>query len=361
MAVKIQLESKNLHTALGIAARVAVAQDGSVTFAGSKNTLTLHSVGDLSRCALVIPADVSGEDFEFAIPLDAIRDATKGRDTVEMSWDGNMLTIKSKGYKTDLLTLDAISRDDVDKVEAQEWKLTPEQGTWLKGALTAVGLKPTALLSTFIPVSVKLTSKAAFVGCYDNQHMAFLNSRELTGDLELTLPLDTFATILEVFQGQAFRMRVSQSRVELKSKTASIILSLPAMDGAITIDAVIAKAKEAASASGIAVTLSKPEVLTFLDNARSVVGKERAELVVEAKDKKAKFTIQTVRGTANAMLATDNSKAVSCKIDVDYFDELVRKIKGDTLEISVVGNAFISSKSGNTHFLVALNQEPSKK
>ena len=354
--IKINVESAALISALNVAAKVAVAQDGSVTLAGESGKLVLHSVGDLSRCSLVIPAEVVGKDFEFAIPLDALRDSISGRASLDMSWDGTTLTVKSPSYKADLLTLDPISRDEVDKIDAQEWKVSPEQGQWLKGALNAVGLKPTALLSSFIPVSVRLTAKGAFVACYDNQHMAFLNSKEAQGELELTLPLDTFSTILDVLNGQAFRMRVSSSRVELKSKLASIILSLPAMDDSISISDVMGKAKEVAAASGTALKFSKAEMLAFMTNAKAVIGKERAEVQAEAKDGKLKFTIQTVRGTSSAILKSEVGKAINFKVDYEYLLELAMKVREDQLELSVVGTAFMSAKSNSTHLLVALNQ-----
>lgn len=356
MLIKIQAESAALATALNVASKVAVAQDGSVTLAGEGGKLMLHSVGDLSRCSLVIPATITGKDFEFAIPLDALRDSISGRADLDMAWDGTNLTIKAGSYKADLLTLDPISRDEVDKIEAQEWKVTPEQGVWLKGALNAVALKPTALLSTFIPASIKLTDKGAFVSCYDNQHMAFLNSKEASGDLELTLPLDTLTTTLDVLNGQAFRMRVSSSRLELKSKLASIILSLPAMDDSISISDVITKAKEVAAAKGTVVKVNKAELLAFMTNAKAVIGKERAEVMVTAKDNKTKLSIQTVRGTSAAILKSEVGKALDFKIDYEYLLELATKVKEEQLELSVVGSAFVSSKSGSTHLLVALNQ-----
>ena len=357
--IKINMESQALHSALNVVSKVAVSQDGSVTLAGEGGKLIIHSVGDLSRCSLTVPAEVTGKNFEFAIPLDALRDSTKGRESVEMSWDGTQLQIRSKSYKSDLMTLDPIARDSIDKVESNEWTLSPEQGAWLKSALAAVGLKPTALLASFMPVSVKLTAKGAFVACYDNQHMAFLYSKEATGDLELTLPLDTLNTILDVLSGQAFKMRVSSSRVELKSKQASILLSLPSMDDSISISDVMAKTKEVSSAKGTALVLPKAEVIAFLDNARAVLGKERAELNVSAKNGKTVFTVQTVRGTTAASIKSEVSKGVEFNIDYEYTQELVSKIKADTLELAVVGSDFVSSKSGSTCFLVALNQQQS--
>ena len=352
---KIQVEGKDLQNALGIASRVAPPTEGNVILIGKASKLYVFSMSELARCETIVPAKIEGKDFEFAIPLDALRDATKGRDTLELTWDGNLLGIRSSGYKADLITIDAISRDELDKVTATEASLSAEQAVWLKSTVNDVALKPTAMLAAFMPVTVKLTAKGAFVACYDNQHMAFTNSNEVTGELMLTLPLDSFQTILDVFGSSSIKLKVSNSRVEIRNKLTFIAMSLPSMEDSVSAEDVISKAREAMKTAGTALVLDKQAVLAFLDNARSVMGKERIEVTANSDAGKIKFVVKTVRGTINAIVKATGKKA-SFKIDFEYFQEMVQKTKGAELELSVVTDAFISSKYEGGIALVALNQ-----
>lgn len=354
---KININGTALGQALAAVSKIAVAADNNITFEGQGGKLVLHSFSDINRAAITVPCEISGKDFEFALPLDAIRDAIKGREELDMGWDGSKLLVKAKGgYTAELITLDPLTRDTMEKVDSQEWRLSPEQGVWLKTAVAEVALRPTTLVSSFIPVSVKLSSKGAFVACYDNQHMAFLRSDEVQGELELTVPLDSLSLILDVLANQAFKIRVSKARVELRSKSTLAVLGVPDMDDGVSIADVQTKAKEVVSAKGIQVQAAKSDVLAFLDNARAVIGKERAELEIVTKENKVKLTVKTVRGTSSAIVKADVGKEFSIKVDYEYFDELLRKVKGEALNMAVVGQAFMSFKDDVKHQLVALNQ-----
>ena len=319
--VTISLTSDDLQLALGIASKVAPPLGESITLKSEGGRLQLFSLSELARYQGVVPAQVSG-DCEFSLPLEALRDATKGRKELELKWDGNILNITTPGYKADLLTSDPLGRDELDKVEATELTLSAEHGVWLRSAIAGVALRPTAILSNYMPVTVKLTSKGAFVACYDTQHMAFTNSGEVTGNLSFTLPLDKMQTILDVFANVSMKIRLSSSRVEIRNKLAVVSMSLPSMDDTISADDVISKAKEAAKAKGVALTLPADKVNAFLENARSVMGKERGEIIGTCEGTSLKLFIQTVRGKVAASIKSSTKGSVKFKVDFDYFQEL---------------------------------------
>jgi len=355
---KVQLESKDLLNALVIAAKVAPPIEGNVTLIGRDGKFIVNSMSELSRCETIVPAKIEGKNFEFALPLEALRDASKGRDQLEMSWDGTLLLLRSAGgYKADLLTLDPLTRDELDKVECVDISLSAEQSVWLKSTVATVALRPTMMMANFMPVTVKLTAKGAFVACYDNSHMAFVHSAEIHGDLVLTLPLDKMQTILDTFTGSAIKLRVSSTRVEIRNKLTYIAMNLPAMEDEISADDVVDKARLVTKAEGVSVVVDKVAVTQFLDNARSVMGKERVELIVQAGSDKLKLAVKTVRGNVSAIAKAKTKKGVDFKIDLDYFDELVRKTRGAELSLSVVGEDFISSKFEGGVALVTMNQD----
>lgn len=355
--MKLTLEGAALQQAVATVFKMSPPIEGVVSLICRDSKFLLSALGEVSRCEILIPAKVQSKDVEFAVPLEALRDAIKGRSNLSMSWDGTMLVITdSSGYKIELLTVEALARDTLDKVEFSEVPLSGEQSVWLKNAVSAVSLKPTIMFASFMPVTVKLTAKGVFVGCYDDQHMAFVNSAEVKGDVTFTLPLDKLQLILDVFAGASFKLRISNSRVELRNKLIFVALNLPSMEDSINADDVIGKAREASKAEGASVSVKTAEVIAFLENSRAVAGKERVEITAATEKDGLRLSIATVRGKANAKLVAKTKSKVSFRIDLDYFDELVRKTRNEELQLTIVESAFVSSKYEAGTILVALNQ-----
>lgn len=354
-----QIESAAIQEALRVALRLAPPMSGNVTLESDGVKLVMHSISELSRCSVVLPGEVKGKAF-FAVATDALAAATKGHQSLEVSYDKTMLKIKSGRYVTDLTTVDAVQLEEIEKEKGQVWKLNPEQGAWLKNAVAAVALKPSALLATgFMPVTAKLTSKAAFVTCFDNQRMAFINDKEVTGDLEVTLPLDSFSAVLDTFHKAKFSMLVGSSSLFIKNAIVEVQLSLPEKDeeNQIGTDDVVGKAREALKVDGSEMQLVKSEVTAFLDNARSVASKERSEIKIKAQDGKASMSVATTNGTSRTTIkATTPKKAIAFNIDFDFFDEVVRKCS-DEVVFKVVQGSFLMFKTRSSNTLVALNQE----
>lgn len=355
--MQAKIEAATIQEALRVALRLAPPMSGNVTLQSDGAKLVMHSVAELARCSVTLPGDVKGKAF-FAVATDALLAATKGHKELDISYDKTMLKIKSGRYSSDLTTVDAVALEDIEKEKGSTWKLSTEQAGWLKTAVSAVALKPNALVTTFMPLTAKITPKAAFVACFDNQRMAFMNDKEVTGELDVTLPLDTFNAVLDTFYKAPFRMMVGQSSLYVKNAIVDVQLSLPAQDeeNQIGTDAVIGKAKEASKADGSEVTLVKSEVLAFLDNARSVATKERSEVVVTVAEGKAKISVSTTNGTSRIIVKASAKKNISFKIDFEYLDEAVRKCP-EEVTFKVVENAFLTFKTRVTQILVALNQE----
>jgi len=354
-----QIESSSIQEALRVALRLAPPMSGNVTLEADGTRLLMHSVAELSRCSVVLPGTVKGKAY-FAVATDALSAATKGHAELEMAYDKTMLKIKSGRYSADLTTVDAVQLEELEKEKGQIWKLSPEQGGWLKNAVAAVALKPSQLLATgFMPVTAKLTEKAAFVACYDNQRMSFINDKEITGSLEVTLPLETFNAVLDTFHKAKFTMTVGSSTLFIKNAIVEVQLSLPEKDeeNQIGTDDVIGKAREASKIDGSELQLSKAEITAFLDNARAVATKERSEIKIATDTGKAKLSVATTNGTSKTILkAQTPKKATAFNIDFEFFDEVVRKCPDDVI-FKVVQGAFLMFKTRQAQTLVALNQE----
>lgn len=349
MLIKLELES--ITNALDTITKVAPPTSGNVTLIAAKGKLTLTSSGDISRCSIIVPSEVEGE-LDIAVPIQALKDAVKGRAKIELGFANSTLVVKSGAYKAELATVDVIPWDDQNPEETKEWKLEAAQAAWLKKSLRDVQLKPTSILSSWMPAGIKLTDKGAFVACYDTQHMSWATTKEVTGEFECVMPIETMLNLVDVFHKSNFVILQGKTRILVKNKLVTVQLSLPATDDMPSIEDVQAKIKEAAKIDGQIFKFQKAGFLTFLDNAKSVMGKDRAEILVSY-GKGVELLIKTGQGQVKNVIKGAGSGKFS--IDFEYMQELVGKAP-EVVELKVVGDAFLSSKLTSSTLIVALNQ-----
>jgi hypothetical protein len=350
--MKISVELDALNAAFDTISKTAAPSSGNITFSSTKGKLTVSSQADLSRCMIIVPCSVD-KDGEFAVPMQAVKDAVRGREKVSMVYANTVLSISAGTYKASLATVDVIPMDELHEEESKDWKLTAEQAGWLRKALKDVALKPTTLLSPWMPAGVRLTSTGAFVACFDTQHMAWVSSKEVTGDFECLLPTDTLQSVIEVFHASNFVISQGKSLIKIRNKLTTVVLNVPSTDELPTLKQVQEKIKEAQKEKADTFAFTKADLQSFLDNSRAVLSKERAELSVEATDKGIGLSIKTVQGEVKATIKGSGKK--SFKIDLEYLQELTAKAPAE-LELKVVANAFVSSKLTSSSIIVALNQ-----
>jgi len=349
--MKIKVEMDALVSALDTIAKTAAPSSGNITFGSQKGKLTLVSSADLSRCWVTVPCEVD-KDGEFAVPMQAVRDAIKGRSNLTLTYANTMLTVASGSYKASLATVDVIPLDDLTEDKATDSKVSADQAEWLRKALKDVALKPTTLLSPWMPAGVKLTEKGAFVVCFDTQHMSWVNTKEVTGELECVLPIDTLQNVIEVFQKSSFVIAQGKSYITIRNKLTKVILNTPSVDDLPTLSQVQEKIKEAGKVKSSTFVFAKQDLDAFLANSKAVIAKERAELVVEA-DKGITLAIKTVQGDVKAVIK--GSGKGSFKVDLEYLQELTAKAP-EEMTLNVVEGAFLSSKLVASSSIVALNQ-----
>lgn len=358
----ILAETSAIQYALDVITKTAPPLEGEVTFRSKKGRLTVQSVADLSRATVLVPCEVTG-DGEFAILIQSLKDATKGRAKLDMNYVEGTLTVKSGGYKAELATMDVIPPDEPPSDEVKTWNLTGEQATWLKEALKAVTLKPTSILSSWMPVGIKLSDKGGFVCCYDNMHMSWISSKKLVGDFEAVLPLDTAKAVIDVFHQTDFTIQQGKSFIKVKNKVASVILAVPNNDDIRTLAEVRSKIKQAMQVSATTFSLGQKDLLTFIDNARAVIGKERAEIQVTSGKGKTgnalELMVKTGQGTVRGLVKGGAGAGVKgekgFRVDLEYVQELMGRA-GLNVELNVVDEAFLSLKLEGAQAIVALNQ-----
>lgn len=353
--MNFKIDAAAIQEALRVIGRLAPPDSGNVTISSNGKKIFIHSSSETSRCAINMPATVEGKAGTFALSMNALRDATKGRKELEVEYSKSMCRIRSGAYRCELATVDALEIESNDEERGNKIEFSGEQAAWVKSAVASVALKPTALLSSFMPIGLRLTSKGAFVACYDVNHMAFLNSDEMKGDMEIKLPLDTLAAVLDAFGNSSFVLELGKASVMVSNKLVKVFLSLPQEEeNELQLTDVIETAKAAKKAEGQTLVVPKDEFIAFLDNSRAIATKERSEIKIAVADGKLKMEVTTVQGSAKAALKV-KSKACEFAIDFEYLDEAVRKA-GTNVEMKVVKDEFLSVQLKDSTIVLSLNQ-----
>lgn len=353
--MNFKIEAAAIQEALRVIGRLAAPDSGNVTLSSNGKKVFIHSSSETSRCSINMPATVEGKAGTFAISMNALRDATKGRKELEIEYAKTMCRIKSGAYRCELATVDALEIESQDEERGTKLEFSGEQAAWVKSAVATVALKPTALLSSFMPVGLKLTSKGAFVACYDVNHLAFLNSDEIKGDMEFKLPLDTLTAVLDAFGGAPFVLELGKASVLVSNKLVKVNLSLPQEEeNELQLSDVIETAKAAKKAEGQALVVPKDEFIAFLDNSRAIATKERSEIKISVSEGKLKLEVTTVQGSAKASMKV-KSKSCDFAIDFEYIDEAVRKA-GTNVEMKLVKDEFLSIQLKDSTIVLSLNQ-----
>lgn len=355
--MQIVIENSVIQEALRVVTKLAPPVSGNVTITSDGKKIFMHSNSEVSRCSVNMPAEVSGKAANFAIALTTLRDATKGRSKLVISYDKTLCKVKSGNYTGDLATVDAVDMEQETEEKGEAMQLTGEQATWLRSAVSTVALKPTALLASFMPVSIKLTSKGAFVACYDSNHMAYINSSEITGDMQLRLPLDTLSNVLDAFNNGPCKLQLSKANLYVSNKLVKVVLALPQEDEAdIKIEDIINLAKGSKEAKGAEFETEKVGIAALLDNARAVATKERSEIKLIPEAGKLRLEVTTTNGTVKGVVKASCKQQGKVLVDFEFFDEAIRK-SGESVVIKVVKSEFISFKLKNGTVIVSLNQE----
>lgn len=347
----------DLTESLRILQRLATNADNTITVQATDKGIFLHAYGDVSWAQVRLSGTAKGAG-EFGISADTLKEAIKGHAELEMTYKNSVLLIKSGTYSAKLATSDSnLPELPVDK-EGTVIKLDAQTVANLKSGVTAVQMKESSLLNQAIPLGIKLTEKGAFFACFDNQRMNFCQDKELKGDMEFTIPVSMFQTMLDTVGQGAFTIRMKGSTVEIKSSMVKANLGLPADDpNAITLDSVLEKAKVLSKMRGDMVQLPRETVLGFLANCRAVALKERSEISVNVEGGKATLAVKTYAGTIQRKFKVEGPDC-SFLVDYEFFCSLFEGQSEESVGILVESGAFLLAKAkGGATRVVALNEE----
>ena len=357
--MNIILENTGLTLALKAVSRIAPPSNGNINIKCDGNNLKIVSYSEASYCEYVVPCEAVSGQAEFGIPIDAFRSAVQGRKKLSLTYKDTTLQIKSGNFAINLATVDAMdfdsSKQDAEEKEetVQKWVLNTEQATWLKQAVSACMLEPTSI-NPNPALTISLNPKRAFVCCYGDDHLSFAVSKQIKGDMEVTVPAVTIASILEVFSKQTFKIVHTSTKLEVSNKLCKVAMSLPAAEYMDT-EILINKAQEVNKAKGKYITINKQTILDFLTNASALdtKEKERGGISFIGDSSKLVMQIKAIAGQCKAVVKM-NADNISFTLDKLYFREAVSR-GGEDITIKWIdengGMVYIPGKS--SYFLIA--------
>lgn len=360
--MKVKTSASLVLNQLKVLTKLVPPSSGNITLQVKKNNLYLYSMNDLATYESIVPCDsVEGDEVMFGVPLDAFKTLLSKRKEIEIAYVNTMCVVKEGSYHAELATTDAVENQDLTKdnegEKPQTWKLTVEQSKWIKAAVSEVNLKVVETLLPFMPVTIKITEKGGFVVCYDSAHMCFIRSKDVSGDLYVTMPCDLLQSVFDAFSGNTFRMDVTESTLVLKSKLLKICLSLPLSDAYMDVQELLSVANSSVKEKGSLIKLNREEFLNFMDSCKAVATKERSELQAKASGKKLVLQVKTVSGNVKQTLPLSESvNPTEFKIDFTYLEEAVRKSDTDDLTLKVIGDSSLLVDTKNGSVVVSLNE-----
>lgn len=351
--MKIGIDSKVLEDAVKTITKLAPSANGLVTLELNKR-LVIHSAGELNRGKINVETTSIEGTGSFAISVDALTSATRGRKDLLLSYENSMLGIKSGRYKAQLSTFDPMNEEE--KVAGKIKGTSIDTGTagWLKEATRNVALAPDNLIMTYMPLGVKATSKGINVCCFDTAHVAVSGSGKVKGDFEFALPVNIFQNVLDVYAVSGFNMELTESSLRCSNAQLQVELALPVLDDTLPdVDTVLSMTKTSKNSDLVKLEVKKEELTNFFQNARAIAGKERTEVKMTVKSNRLQLTSSNINGSVTSVCKV-KSKDLQVNVNLSFLEEAVVKA-GPTVELGI-SEELIVCTTPSVIFVIGTNQ-----
>ena len=343
---------------LGVLTKLAPSDSGNVSLEVGKN-LKLYSLNGLANFQSIVPCDQIEGEAEFSVNIESLKTLLRNRGKVELQYVNTMLVISEKGYKAELVTTDPVESQSYknlsnDKIQGKVWKISADQGQWLQKACKKVQLRVVEALSPFMPLTVNVTSKGAFLACYDNNHMAFLRDKETTGDIDFTMPAETLISVLDSFLKSSYVIEVGDQVMEILSKLLKVRMNLPNADSYLPVGELINLANKTLKQEKQFIKVDCDRLVNFMDSCSAVATKERSELKIKANGKKLLLSVKTIAGNVNQTLPLEQPCSCEFSLDFLYLQEAIQKAKAEFIEIGVIKDSSVIVGANNAHTIISV-------
>lgn len=357
----IIVDNSKLKDAISTVLKLAPPYTNAANLTVENNQLTIESRAELSIAIVKVDlesATLSQDKVSFGIDFNQFRIATANRKgNIKLTYTGAVLLISATRYKTELITVDYVQYPAVPVIDAKQLVINKEQSKWLNSIVNTVALKPTAI-SPIMPISVYIDKESITASCYSRDHIIFIKSDELKGDLEFAVPIETFAAIFSSFGNSEFTLTASDVYLKAENNQYMAYMSLPSTDAYMPTETLLERIKIFSENCNSELSIDYKELSNFFSNCRAVATSERAELIIFSNKDKTVLECKSVLGYVKTSFAGCTGEDINLKVDAEYFQEAISKCD-KTLEVTIkcsqeMGYILIPLKN-KAYSVIALN------
>jgi hypothetical protein len=164
--------------------------------------------------------------------------------------------------------------------------------------------------------------------------------------------------VLDAFEGDECTVSFSSSALRVKNAIFDVILALPDLRDAATIDQVLEISEAAKESVGESVVLDYKEVKDFMARCKAIREKSKLEITFDASKESTRLRAETTLGDVEMELAGSVKKPAKFAIDAETFEELLAKSdKKEILLNAFDAEGFVVMSNGPTYMVISMNTE----
>lgn len=327
LQAKVEFDGSDLKEGIQSVLKLAAPYTGTVNISITKDEFLIESRAELNIAFVKIPFQSIEIDkpVKFGIVLEQLRVALGNRKgKITLALENVVLKIAANNYRAELTTVDYVEYPEIKVKLDQTVELSKEQAEWLKSIVNNVALKPN-LISPIMPVTVYADKSGITVSCYARDHIVFTKSSKVIGNLNFSVPIESFAAIFNTFGKESFTLNSSDSFVQAKNDRITVYISLPVTDAYLPLETLLDRIEAFSNATGTEIKIDYKELSEFFTNMKAVAMSERPEVIISANKGTAVFECKTSLGSIRHALKLEDDAVIDIKIDAEYLKEAVAK------------------------------------
>lgn len=354
----ITLDNELLLNAIGTVAKVTSGAPVAHFKLMHNKMLQVSAMNKGTGVALYLPCKADAGEGGFAIDPNTFQSAIQGRKEMSIEISGNTIKLSSQRYKAELVTVTAEKEKIIPKKikeGADSIKLTNDMIEFIRSNLADIELHPVLKTYSFMPIAVKSTKKGTIMACYDNWHMAFIESDKIKGDMEFCLPASSLNLLIREFRGRSYKMHLTDATLYAYNDSFELALPLPQQDAQNVIEpaAAFEVARQIKEEKGLPVLLSTDDMASLAPNMESVYKQgEHVDFKVE-KDN-CKIILKSTHGKVVSTVRCKAKKEIAFRTGFGFLKDILTKMPKKKLAIKVVPEKMIFFSKGPKIFMLGL-------
>lgn len=338
-----------------------VVQATQVSMWATKAGLKVVGVGNGNSFSMLCDCQVTekSKSSSFTIGVENILNALSKRKNVSIKIEESAITVTEGRYSAELLVqpTEAVEVIPEDVKADKAITLKDKFLNAVRENLPKLELKPLLSMYDYIPFGIKATKEGTFMACFDAFQAAFYMDKELTGNLEFTIPSSVFSMLARELKGQDYKMLVTDNTIYAYNDVFELAIARPQSEGQqVTLENMIDlynQLKSEGSKGATSIALKKEGISGMLENAKAVYEKD-STFTFTTKGDKCKLELKSSYGKVTNSILLDEApkKDTSFSCDFNFFSTLLAKAPA-TVSLKVTDRMLLF-KNGKVNYLMSL-------